>query len=1151
MTSVLVAAWLVWPGRPPTPADDLPSVAATTVSGPALAVPTRRVSVGSASIPSGRLWPTAMDAAPLAVTGIVLDDSGAPVAGVSVVATVPERTPCCGRAAGMTWWFERMPREWTTPPPLTLGTTTTHDDGRFALRVPRHTHIVVRARHASHGSRSVLLRPHITRPQEVTLHLAPDFDYTLTVVDADGKPMVGGRCTLNGPPAYGVRHASTDVRGRVVWRALEPGDYSGWVADEHGVARRFHFYVPGRRSTGELQLLPGVEQPLVFEGLSAEQLRKGAHVVLDVETSLGPDDIIARARLDGEGRARWEALPPGEIEALYLLVEGEPVRRWKWGDVTLSAPAVSHPPDELRCRVCAPGALTGSVVYEGRAIDGARVALLRQLQGNALHDEWAEIQDEVATTRTHTDGTFLFSGVAPGQYAVVVQTQRPTLLIGASPSFLRQEGPALGTEVVSGATASCGKVSCSPAGRVEGRVVPCPWPDAVSALRIRDVAGSFVSEAALGPSGHFVFPAVPAGRDLRVATFASALHLEADTRVDAGSTATVTLRADPPAWVQGVVRSASGRPVEGALVYGWFRGTDRVWGGEETHHFGQHNGPGGVATSADGSYRVPLWPEDWPSPGRGTEAPLDWGVHVHHPDHGTGRVQTWEVTVGPEGFRMDMVMDPKPGDEVLIAGTVVTPDGAPAVDASVDLGQCPVRADANGRFLLRGTPKGEIRVEHISHRDGVWSPSMERDGDRYVLERRVSFAGWFIHPRSGEPLNADFFLIRAADAEALPTLESAVRAFPRLHPRMALTQAWIRHRDVLKKQALRHDGGVRFGFDAWRLAPGSYVLVFVPADSSAGGYLPTVAGPFDTTRTDLVVRAASGRVLSGVVTDEQGHPIRGAKAIAGYASPPKQKSYDTYRPNERTDGAGRFSLGGLTDADVALVVYKDGYLPRLVERGRFADGIEVVLQRGLTLRGTVVNEQSAPVRRCELALRHDDPAWLASEDRLMGLGGAPWLYDDGGALRPTAWTDEDGTFAIHGLPDLPVHLSVAGSDVHRVLPFAPVQPGRGPANLRVVRLRRLSGRLGLPPRRDRAAEDPDSWVVEVVVAGDPKSPYEPAGGLRSRESPGLDVHNLPPGPVTIHVWHIDQDEENEPPLVRVQAEAGDQDVVIRVPARPR
>jgi len=197
------------------------------------------------------------------------------------------------------------------------------------------------------------------------------------------------------------------------------------------------------------------------------------------------------------------------------------------------------------------------------------------------------------------------------------------------------------------------------------------------------------------------------------------------------------------------------------------------------------------------------------------------------------------------------------------------------------------------------------------------------------------------------------------------------------------------------------------------LTPASYGIV-----ASAPGYayvqqpMPPQAGL--TWR--VTMKLLRGAPVRGVVIAEDGTPVKGAAVIPQPAS-----LISVYSPRPRvtkhvtlTDEHGEFTLPALEEGEFVLRATHPSYLPGQskvinVDGVHSQSGVRIVVDRGATIAGRVVDANGGPEPFATVRVNADDPS-------VKNAG-----------LRTTR-ADEAGHFRIDGLPGVPVELVASSLD---------------------------------------------------------------------------------------------------------------------------
>lgn len=183
---------------------------------------------------------------------------------------------------------------------------------------------------------------------------------------------------------------------------------------------------------------------------------------------------------------------------------------------------------------------------------------------------------------------------------------------------------------------------------------------------------------------------------------------------------------------------------------------------------------------------------------------------------------------------------------------------------------------------------------------------------------------------------------------------------------------------------------------------------------SASGYAPN-ASMFDLAGDPSVaqrrtVEMLRGAPVSGRVVDESGKGVAGARVIADPASEPFPV-VDPRRDGVTTDGEGNWRLPAVGAGTYRFVATHAKYAPGTsapapLDGTNERSGVEIVMQTGVTLSGTVKTSDG-------------EPAAGASVRVAEAGGGLAWHM-----LREVT-TGADGTFSIDGLPPRRIDLVAA------------------------------------------------------------------------------------------------------------------------------
>jgi RNA polymerase sigma factor (sigma-70 family) len=224
------------------------------------------------------------------------------------------------------------------------------------------------------------------------------------------------------------------------------------------------------------------------------------------------------------------------------------------------------------------------------------------------------------------------------------------------------------------------------------------------------------------------------------------------------------------------------------------------------------------------------------------------------------------------------------------------------------------------------------------------------------------------------------------------------------------------------------DGEGRFALDAVE-ASKDHLLVEVEAEGFAvlwhnfeDGRAPAV---------EVVLALERGRELRGRVVDEFGKPVPGALAYAG----------DGFWGKPRVaDDDGRFTLSRVARSESSFTITADGFVPFEGPLPADESELDVMLSRGLSLSGTLVDDGGAPI-----------PSATVSVNKPSDLHAV--MYKGAPIVR----TDASGHFEMSGIPagaSLVLHAHASGFTRAEL----PVDPARQ-REVRVV-MQRSAGLAG-------------------------------------------------------------------------------------------
>ncbi|MEB3323590.1 MAG: carboxypeptidase regulatory-like domain-containing protein, partial [Synechococcaceae cyanobacterium] len=497
--------------------------------------------------------PNRVPGADLVLRGIVVRD-GAPVAGATV--TVTRAYPVAGYS-----YFRWQLQQYEEPAPP-VATTGSGDDGRFELRIPRRSRLIVSAFRAGAGAASLsLLMPAAGDPAEITLDLRPGSVLRGEVVDAEGAPVAGAEIRLRTSDwTRPIREVATATgeEGRFEIADIADGSYSLLTGSPRHPVVRTAVSVPAQSF---------VRVVLRDAGVVAGTVRNGrgepvAGALLFLSTS-------GLQQPGGDGRARGETDANGEfrIEVFPGAITGAAVEHPRFGrhvagpegfpllvEVVESGAEVRY---DIRLRPGVP--LRGRVVHAdtGAPAPGAAVTLLR------LMLQWRGLSD-LDAVRAGEDGRFEFPYVTEGTYALEAKAGHAARLVVR---YAQQGEPFTIDLFVDGENVPPEqRIELLPAGAVRGVLVGAearPGAQSSSNVFLATQAGQL--NATPDDRGHFAFEHVPPMENAVAQSYGPQAKSD-PFRVVAGETTEIVLDPSGQGGIPVLVEDEQGRPLAGVRL---------------------------------------------------------------------------------------------------------------------------------------------------------------------------------------------------------------------------------------------------------------------------------------------------------------------------------------------------------------------------------------------------------------------------------------------------------------------------------------------------------------------------------------------------------------------------------------------------------
>ncbi len=276
--------------------------------------------------------------------------------------------------------------------------------------------------------------------------------------------------------------------------------------------------------------------------------------------------------------------------------------------------------------------------------------------------------------------------------------------------------------------------------------------------------------------------------------------------------------------------------------------------------------------------------------------------------------------------------------------------------------------------------------------------------------------------------------------------------------------------------------GPRGEFTLAGLAPGDRLTLSV----TKGGFSPAVLSGVAVPRAHpLAIELRRALRLRGVVMDEDGEPVAGARVVA-LALPGRQGDQDGAFPaigrpvaQAAAGEGGGFVFGGLPPGPLRLVASASGFLPAAREvdlaEADAGDPVALTLSRGATVEGRVLTAAGEPAAGARVTLD--------------GAG------RELGAETPQAVAGEDGAYRLAGVPAGEAAVRAEWRGVPPAVAPLAVQAGVNPLDITLRDGFEVAGRVAT------AAGEPVAGAELALVPLD--TPAAPPPPLASGEDGGF------------------------------------------------
>lgn len=292
-------------------------------------------------------------------------------------------------------------------------------------------------------------------------------------------------------------------------------------------------------------------------------------------------------------------------------------------------------------------------------------------------------------------------------------------------------------------------------------------------------------------------------------------------------------------------------------------------------------------------------------------------------------------------------------------------------------------SDANGNVRLE--VPADVNLNLRSHGD-FWAPQ--------------SFALAALQP--GEELDLGALTMASADTLAGRVLDPKGNPVENARVDLVESGSSIMSGSSINQSAITDADG---NFEIGGIPQGIYRLRAFSRGFSPAAEDPVVVNGRGETQ-DLDLHLGAGRTVSGVVLDENNRPVEGVVVspnrgiLGGSFFGFDDESNLKDGSGARTNAQGAFTLAGLEESMISIVVRGDGYATQRPNLP--GNGVELVvhLQRSLTFSGRVIGPGGNPVADAEIRLSNS-----------MGFGIENPMSATQNAYRSKA----DGSFEITGL----------------------------------------------------------------------------------------------------------------------------------------
>ena len=885
-------------------------------------------------------------------------------ADVTLEGALVEVFPVASRTA--TDWRKRM-RE-VALEPVSVASARTDEGGRAHFAELPEGMYTFRASHPDHARGTTSRRVRSDRPaKDVVLHLGPGFTLAGRVVDGEGAAAAGvdllagsrsGLWTTDGRAQ--VARATSDDEGEFAFDGMSSGVTTIWIVTPKGSPVRGLLVEVPRVS----RVVVVVERtgPVLGRVVVAETSEPVAGVKLTAMVSSVGYGTSVEAVTDDDGRFDFGRLPVGSLTGLAIEDSKWVVAAGAYG---AQRPLVAGDGLELEVEVEPGAVLTGTVTGPDGSVPGARVSLQLMLPTGGFQQRNAVADDE---------GRYRVEGLAPGR--VLAQVTADGLHQPEYPEnwwqVLQQGSENRWATELSAAAETTLDIELAARGDVGGRVLTPTGEPAKGAF----VQGGGV-HAVCDDDGRFDLPRSVPGKALRLSARADGYGPGTHT-VKEGDEGDVEISLTAERLVRGVVRS------QGELRNAYVQQRAAPSGGDgRSMHVGS---PSQGRSPWESLKRYPVKP-DGSFEVRGG---LPDRVLLRAVADGWAPADSKVVTLSdtaPEGY-VEIVLD----EGVALAGRV-TSEGAVLAGATVSL--APTQANVPAHIVQWQASQNPAPIVAVTDLQGSYSVPQLAAG-RYRIT--VSAPGHVDKAKTVKlerSANEDFDLDPALEISGRVEYEDGS---PVVGARVSAGSAGTQN---FYAPGLQHHTGSDGSFTVSPLKPGAYTLAVDPPWQGNVSVKPVRMEGVSAGTTDLVVQATRGMSISGVVVNQDGEPVTNIQF--NVQPPPDENTRHVQWRSARTDGDGKFEIGGLGPGDHLLHFRAGaGYSARQVP-GIAAGTTDVRVELGaaLSISGWVMNADGSPAAGIQLQAQSSSTA--STPTQIWGRGGS------------ANKTGNDGAFTLSGL----------------------------------------------------------------------------------------------------------------------------------------